>query len=105
VYTITPKAARFLMEIEAARADIEQMPLPPTVEAELRRQARFAARGMGRGWLACRGRSFETKTLLQINGNLSAIHWKVIGNKAKRIQEWQSRKNGRRGTINEREAK
>jgi len=40
VYTITPKAARLLMEIEAARADIEHIPLPPTVEAELRRQAR-----------------------------------------------------------------
>ena len=40
VYTITPKAARLLMEIEAARADVEHMPLPPTVEAELRRQAR-----------------------------------------------------------------
>ena len=40
IYTITPKAARLLMEIEAAHADVEHMPLPPTVEAELRRQAR-----------------------------------------------------------------
>jgi len=40
VFTITPKAARLLMEIEAARADLEHLPLPPTAEAELRRQAR-----------------------------------------------------------------
>ena len=40
MYTITPKAARLLMDIEAARVEVEHMPLPPTVEAELRRQAR-----------------------------------------------------------------
>ena len=40
VYSITPKAARLLMKIEAARAEVEQAPLPPAVEAELRRQAR-----------------------------------------------------------------
>jgi len=39
LYTITPKAARFLMETEAVRAEVEHMPLPPAVEAELRRQA------------------------------------------------------------------
>lgn len=40
VYTITPRVARFLMEIETARVEVEHIPLPPTVEAELRRQAR-----------------------------------------------------------------
>jgi Fic family protein len=40
VYNITPKAARTLMEIEAARTEVDRIPLPPTVEAELRRQAR-----------------------------------------------------------------
>ena len=40
VYSITPKSARLLMEIAAARAEVEGVPLPPTVEAELRRQAR-----------------------------------------------------------------
>jgi hypothetical protein len=40
VYTITPKVARFLMEIETARAEVEHTPLPPAVEAELRLQAR-----------------------------------------------------------------
>jgi len=40
VFAITPKAARLLMEIEAARADLDHLPLLPTVEAELRRQAR-----------------------------------------------------------------
>ena len=42
-YTITPKVARLLMEIEAARTEVEHTPLPPTVEAELRRQARVRA--------------------------------------------------------------
>jgi len=43
VYSITPKAARLLMAIETARAEVEHTPLPPTVEAELRRQARVRA--------------------------------------------------------------
>jgi Fic family protein len=40
LYTITPKAARLLMDIEAARTEVERTPLTRTVEAELRRQAR-----------------------------------------------------------------
>jgi Fic family protein len=40
VYTVTPKTARLLMDIERARAETENRPLPPPVEAELRRQAR-----------------------------------------------------------------
>ncbi|MFA4985562.1 MAG: Fic family protein [Candidatus Brocadiia bacterium] len=40
VYSITAKAARLLMEIETARAAVEHTPLPLTLEAELRRQAR-----------------------------------------------------------------
>ena len=39
-YSITPRVARLLMEIEAARSEVERTPLPPAVEAELRRQAR-----------------------------------------------------------------
>jgi Fic family protein len=39
-YTLTPVIARSLMEIEAARAVVEQTPLPPAVEAELRHRAR-----------------------------------------------------------------
>lgn len=42
-YTITPAIARRLMEIEAARAVVEHTPLPPAVEAELRRRARVRA--------------------------------------------------------------
>jgi Fic family protein len=40
VYIITPKAARLLMDIEAARTEVERTPMPPTAEAELRRKAR-----------------------------------------------------------------
>ena len=39
-YTITPTVARLLMEIESACAEVGLTRLPPTVEAELRRQAR-----------------------------------------------------------------
>jgi len=40
-YTLTPTIARWLMEIEAARAVVEHTPLPPAVEAELRCRARL----------------------------------------------------------------
>lgn len=39
-YALTPAMARSLMAIEAARAVVEQIPLPPAVQSELRRQAR-----------------------------------------------------------------
>jgi Fic family protein len=40
-YTITPAIARGLMTIEAAKAVVSEIPIPPTVEAELRRRARI----------------------------------------------------------------
>src|SRR3954469_1459504 len=40
-YTLTPAIARRLMEIEAARAVIEQIPLPPAVQSEIRNRARL----------------------------------------------------------------
>jgi cell filamentation protein, protein adenylyltransferase len=40
-YTLTPAIARHLMAIEAARAVVEQLPLPPAVQSELRRRARI----------------------------------------------------------------
>lgn len=39
-YFITPRAARFLMEIEAARITVDRTPLPPEAEAEMRHRAR-----------------------------------------------------------------
>ena len=39
-YTITPATASGLMEIEAARVVVAQVPLPVAVQAELRRLAR-----------------------------------------------------------------
>lgn len=42
-YTLTPAVVRHLMEIEAARAVVEQVALPPAVESELRRRARVRA--------------------------------------------------------------
>jgi len=41
IYTITPAIAQGLMTIEAAKAVVEHIPLPPTVEAELRRRAKI----------------------------------------------------------------
>ena len=40
VYAISPKIARALMEIEAAKAVVESTPLSPAVESELRHKAR-----------------------------------------------------------------
>jgi Fic family protein len=40
-YTLTPAMARRLMEIEAARAVVEQIPLPPAVVSEMRNRARL----------------------------------------------------------------
>ncbi len=40
-YTITQDVVRLMMDIEVARAAIENMPIPPTVEAELLLQARM----------------------------------------------------------------
>lgn len=40
LYGLTLAMARSLMEIEAARAVVDQIPLPPAVQSELRRQAR-----------------------------------------------------------------
>lgn len=40
-YTLTPAVTRALLEIEAARAVVAHTPLPPAVEADLRRQARL----------------------------------------------------------------
>ena len=38
---ITPSIARGLMTIEAAKAVVSEIPIPPAVEAELRRRARI----------------------------------------------------------------
>lgn len=40
-YTITPAIARDLMTIEGAKAVVSEIPIPPAVEAELRRRARI----------------------------------------------------------------
>ncbi len=42
-YNISSQLARWLMEIESARAVVEHTPLPPAVEAELRQRARIRA--------------------------------------------------------------
>src|SRR3954466_4177979 len=40
-YTLTPAMARRLMEIEAAKAVVEQIPLPAAVVSEMRNRARL----------------------------------------------------------------
>lgn len=40
-FSITPSTARALMRMEAVRAQVAQLPIPPSVDAELRRQARL----------------------------------------------------------------
>ncbi len=61
-YTLTPAIARGLMEIEAARAVVENTPLPPVVEAELRHRARVRCVACG-----------MTDRYRQFNGNVTAI--------------------------------
>src|SRR5436305_1632594 len=40
-YALTPRQVRSLMEIEAVRAVVEQSPLPPAVQSEIRNRARL----------------------------------------------------------------
>jgi Fic family protein len=42
-YALTPAMARRLMEIEAARTVVEQVPLPPAIQSEMRNRARLRA--------------------------------------------------------------
>ncbi|HTG36092.1 MAG TPA: Fic family protein [Thermoanaerobaculia bacterium] len=42
-YALTPSMARRLMEIEAARTVVEQVPLPPAIQSEMRNRARLRA--------------------------------------------------------------
>ena len=87
-YALTATIAKRLMEIEAARAVVENTTLPPAVEAELRHRARvrsthYSTRIEGNrlkdGWLVMaqaskRARAYElAESYRQFNGNLTAI--------------------------------
>lgn len=58
-YVITPAIARGLMEIEATREVMDEMPLPLAAEAELRRRARL--------------RSTHHSTRIEGNGYISRL--------------------------------
>jgi hypothetical protein len=82
-HVITPAIARGLMEIEAARAVVDETPLPLSAEAELRRRARLrsthhSTRIEGNRLVVAdpskRGRSYELSAIYrQYVGGLSAM--------------------------------
>jgi len=94
IFTITPKAARLLMGIEAARADVEHMPLPPTVEAELRRQARvrsthFSTRIEGNRLTLAEAEKVIQETKTDFHGRERDVHEvRNYWNALLRIEEW-----------------
>jgi Fic family protein len=65
-FAITPKTAKLLMAIEAAKADVEHLVISPAVETELRRQARL--------------RSTHYSTRIEGNKLTLAEAEKVVGN-------------------------
>ena len=78
-YTLTPAIARRLMEIEAARAVVEQIPLPPAVVSEMRNRARLRSTHYSTrievdgGRLAGRRQPLPPGTGLRVIGNSTAI--------------------------------
>jgi len=96
-YTLTLAMARSLMEIEAARAVVEQIPLPPAVQSELRRQARvrsthYSTRIEGnRLTLAEAERVVEGKSVRLHGRERDAgevrSYWKAL----LRVEEWAAR--------------
>ena len=97
-YTITPKVARLLMEIESARAEVEHTPLPPTVEAELRRQARlrsthYSTRIEGNRLTLAQAEKVIGGTKTRFHGRERDVHEvKDYWNALLRVEEWAEAK-------------
>jgi len=91
-YTITPATASGLMEIEAARAVLAQVPLSVAVQAELRRRAR----GRGQCLRYFSGLTASPPPMLQeLSGYLTAWHACCSGDGLRRAGlRWQTRPAG-----------
>src|SRR5215218_2046738 len=96
-YALTPAMARSLMEIEAARALVEQIPLPPAVQSELRRQARvrsthYSTRIEGNRLTLAEAEKVVEGKSVQLHGRERDAgevrsYWKAL----LRVEEWAAR--------------
>lgn len=97
-YTLTPATARGLMEIEAARAVVENTLLPPTVEAELRHRARvrsthYSTRIEGNRLTLAQAEDVVAGRKAQFHGRERDVrevrnYWNAL----LRMEEWTARK-------------
>lgn len=96
-YTLTPAMARRLMEIEAARAVVEQIPLPPAVVSEMRNRARlrsthYSTRIEGNRLTLAQAEQVLAGRKVQLHGrerDVSEVrsYWKAL----LRVEEWAAR--------------
>jgi Fic family protein len=96
-YTLTPAMARHLMEIEAARAVVEQIPLPPAVQSELRNRARlrsthYSTRIEGNRLTLAEAERVLASRKVSLHGRERDIdevrsYWKAL----LRVEEWAAR--------------
>jgi Fic family protein len=98
LYTLTPAVLRHLLEIEAARAVVEQVVLPPAVESELRRRARirsthYSTRIEGNRLTLAEAAHAVAGQRLRLHGRDRDVdevrmYWKAL----LRVEEWAARK-------------
>jgi Fic family protein len=96
-YALTLAMARSLMEIEAARAVVEQIPLPPAVQSEFRRQARvrsthYSTRIEGNRLTLAEAEKIVEGKEVQLHGRERDAgevrsYWKAL----LRVEEWAAR--------------
>lgn len=97
-YTLTPAVVRHLMEIEGARAVVEQVVLPPAVESELRRRARvrsthYSTRIEGNRLTLAEAERVVAGQRLALHGRERDVgevrnYWKAL----LRVEEWAARR-------------
>src|SRR6185295_13780130 len=96
-YTLTSRQARHLMAIEAARAVVEQTPLPPAVQSEIRNRARlrsthFSTRIEGNRLTLAEAEQVLASRRVPFHGRERDVrevrsYWKAL----LRVEEWAER--------------
>jgi Fic family protein len=97
-YTLTPAVVRHLMEIEGARAIVEQVALPAALESELRRRARvrsthYSTRIEGNRLTLAEAEHVVAGQRLHLHGRERDVgevrnYWKAL----LRVEEWAARR-------------
>ena len=97
-YTLTPAMARSLMEIEAARTVVEQVPLPPAIHSAMRNRARLrsthhSTRIEGNRLTLAEAEQVLAGRKLRLHGRERDIgevrsYWKAL----LRVEEWTERR-------------